>query len=277
MTTLPFREFDRSYQDAVVSVLKYWTRDMQTEIARHCYDWGPGRTDFTEYLESSSVRYYRAYEVISQNSYGQNVCDIGGLWGVLPLTLKMLGFENVTMTESLKYYSQAYDSLFGYIADNGVRIHDLDPFEGDPQLPQKFDVITVMAVLEHYPHSLKTVMANLIAMLPDSGRLYIEVPNIAYWPKRTDLLLGRSPLANLASIYQSQTPFIGHHHEFTISELRELIRLSGLKVVAEHFYNYSDVRTKSWSQRLRHPVLNLIYTLLRDSREVLAVETTKCR
>ena len=120
-----------------------------------------------------------------------------------------------------------------------MTILDYDPFLPEASLSERFDVITVMAVLEHYPHSLKTFMTNIRSLTQPDGRLYIEVPNIAYWPKRTALLFGRTPLAQLTDIFHSEVPFIGHHHEFTIAELRDLVRLSGLSIVYEDYYNYT--------------------------------------
>ena len=73
-------------------------------------------------------------------------------------------------------------------------------------------------------------MQNMALLMNTSGRLYLEVPNIAYLPKRfTFMLTGKSPLTPIDQIYYSQTPFIGHHHEYTMEELKILARLSNLK------------------------------------------------
>jgi 2-polyprenyl-3-methyl-5-hydroxy-6-metoxy-1,4-benzoquinol methylase len=120
-----------------------------------------------------------------------------------------------------------------------VEIFDYDPFEAEAALDRRFDVVTLMAVLEHYPHSHKILMKYISSLIRPDGKLYIEVPNIAYWPKRVSLLIGRTPLAD---IYRSDVPFIGHHYEFTITELRELADLSGMKALAEDFYNYTPGR-----------------------------------
>jgi hypothetical protein len=128
-----------------------------------------------------------------------------------------------------------------------------------------------MAVLEHYPHSLKTFMENVRTMLGMNGKLYLEVPNIAYWPKRIELLRGRTPQAQLSDIFQSDTPFIGHHHEFTIAELRDLVRLSRMSIVSEDFYNYTLNGSPGFRKRVRYPLMFLMFSLLKDSRECMAV------
>ena len=267
---LSFQQFDVIYQDSVNVVFEYWTQQMQIELASHCHAWGPGLTDFRNYLQVSSIRFYKAYRAIAKNADAQRICDVGGFWGVFPLTMKKLGYD-VSMTEALHYYGESFNGLFKSIKDQGVTIFDYDPFEAAATLSERFDVITVMAVVEHYPHSLKTFMANIRSLMKPDGRLYIEVPNIAYWPKRIALLLGRTPLAELTDIFQSEVPFIGHHHEFTIAELRDLVRLSGLSIVYEDYYNYTIGAAPKLKTRLRSPLMFLAFPLLKESRECLAV------
>jgi 2-polyprenyl-3-methyl-5-hydroxy-6-metoxy-1,4-benzoquinol methylase len=267
---LSFQQFDVVYQDAVKVVFEYWTEQMQIELARHCHGWGPGLTDFRDYLEISSIRFYKAYCAIVRGGEAQTVCDVGGFWGVFPLTLKKLGFE-VSMTEAMKYYGDSFQRLFKCITENGVTILDYDPFEPSASLPEQFDVITVMAVVEHYPHSLKTFMGNIRSLVNSNGRIYIEVPNLAYWPKRVALLFGHSPLAPLADIFQSDVPFIGHHHEFTVAELRDLVRLSGLSIISEDYYNYTLGAAPGLKPRLRSPLMFLAFPLIKSSRECIAV------
>jgi 2-polyprenyl-3-methyl-5-hydroxy-6-metoxy-1,4-benzoquinol methylase len=267
---ISFPEFDVVYQDAVRVVFEHWTEPMQTELARHCHAWGPGRSDFRNYLEVSSIRFYKAYRAIATNEGNLRICDVGGFWGVFPLTLKKLGYD-VSMTESLQYYGDSFDGLFECILNEGVTILDYDPFDHEASLGERFDVLTIMAVLEHYPHSLKTFMRNIRSLMLPNGRLFIEVPNIAYWPKRIELLFGRTPLAQLTDIFDSEVPFIGHHHEFTIAELRDLVKLSGFKIIYEDYYNYTLAGSVRLRTRLRSPLMFLAFPLFKETRECLAV------
>jgi SAM-dependent methyltransferase len=231
MRSISFQEFKNIYEEKVEAIYKYWTREMQTEMSFYCYGWNPGVFNMRTYLEASVIRYYTAYCAFTKRGGGLTLCDVGGLWGVFPMTLRQLGYE-VTLTESLKYYGTSFEGLFDYIRSRGVKIVDYDPFKPGP-VPDQYDVVTVMAVLEHYPHSLRVFMTNMNSMMQPAGALYIEVPNIAYWPKRIGLLRGQTPLAPIQDIYKSEAPFIGHHHEFTISELRDLAELSNLEIVKE--------------------------------------------
>ncbi len=262
--------FAAAYRRCVDEVLRYLTPAMQQELARHNVGWATGATDFGEYLRRSEPRFFRAYQVLAARPGAASLCDIGGFWGVFPMTLKELGVQEVTMTEALGYYSSAFDGLFEAIRARGVRIVDFDPFDAASPTPGQYDVITVMAVLEHYPHSLASFMGQMLRMLKPAGRLYIEVPNIAYWPKRLQLLRGRSPLVSVEAIYRSAVPFIGHHHEYTLPELRGLAQLAGLRVIAVDAFNCSV----DWSFRyaLSNPLFAFMSWFKKDSREVISAE-----
>jgi 2-polyprenyl-3-methyl-5-hydroxy-6-metoxy-1,4-benzoquinol methylase len=270
MKPLSFRDFNVVYQDCARVVLKHWTTEMQVHVARHCYGWSPGLFDFNNYVRVSAKRFYKAYESFAAIGSGRTICDVGGQMGVFPVTLRKLGYD-VTMTEALQYYGELFKEFFACIREQGVKIADYDPFEPSARLSGKFDVLTVMAVIEHYPHSLKYFMENVIALMKPDGRIYIEVPNIAYFPKRIRLLLGRTPESEIQDIFRSEVPFIGHHHEFTISELRDLARLTGLSVLTENFYNYSISGQPFLQRLLRYAGQLPAFALLKTSRECLAV------
>jgi len=106
-------------------------------------------------------------------------------------------------------------------------------------------------------------------MLAPQGRLYLEVPNLAYWPKRIGLLRGRSPLAPLEEVYDSAEPYLGHHREFTRADLRRLAELAGLATLRERAYTYSV--TGGAAQRLlRRPLETLALAAFPGTREVLS-------
>ena len=271
MSDISYSEFREAYEAAVSDIWSHWNSDMQSEIARHCHAWGPGLTDFKLYLDVSMVRFYYAYRALKPRA-GQTICDIGGFWGVWPLTLRALGHD-VSMTETLRYYAGSFDALFDHIRSKGVVIYDFDPFDTEAKLSQTFDLVSVMAVIEHYPHSLRTFMQNVRSILSPDGKAYLEVPNIAYLPRRLALLLGRSPLAEISDIYRSEVPFIGHHHEFTIGELRELARLSGFAVEDEYFLNYTP-GSATGLRKLARIAAKVPFSLFKETREVVAILCT---
>lgn len=268
---ISFNNFNQVYQSVVSEIIKIWTPQMQNEISFHNIEWNPEHYCFENYLRKSVVRYYIVYNHINHLKV-KSICDIGGFLGVFPILMKRMGYD-VTMTEALKYYNTSFDLLFEKIKNEGVEILDFDPFDNtNIKIFRKFDFITVMAVIEHYPHSLKPFMDVVTSLLKENGKLYIEVPNIAYWPKRIKLFLkGETPISNFESIYNSKIPFIGHHHEYTMAELRMLAKLSNLDILKEHYYNYSVTGFDLFKSFIKNPLLIVGLLFLKNSFECISV------
>lgn len=273
-TKLNFYEFKQIYDFELQKVLGFLTVDMQKMLAKHNYGWRVGETNFEMYLTASAKRFYKAYESV-YDSHSESVCDIGGFWGIFPIVLAKIGIKNVAMTEALEYYDSAFDDLFDYIRSKGVEIIDTDPFAINESNFRKYDFVSALAVIEHYPHSLKIFMDNFKKLMTNDGCGYIEVPNIAYLPKRLSFLFGISPLSSLRHIYKSEVPFTGHHHEFVIEELYDLAELSELKVVTLKTYNYSIPDRLYY--KVRHPIINIVCSLSKSCRECVAIAVKKVK
>lgn len=266
------QEFKRIYTKAVNQSLHFWTPEIQKEISTHNVGWTPEKTNTKDYLESSWIRYWKVVESLVKRDK-KTICDIGGFWGAFPVALKELGFD-VSMTEALKYYSDSFTPLFDYIRSKGIIIHDYDPFEEAPNF-QSFDAVTVMAVLEHYPHSLKFFLNNMKALMNNEGLLFIDVPNIAYFSKRTAFMLGKTPLVPIDNIFNSNVPFIGHHHEYTLSELEDLAELGNFKIIKSECFNYSPSRILSLRSVLLHPIRSIVFSTFPTTRELLMIVLQK--
>jgi hypothetical protein len=130
-----------------------------------------------------------------------------------------------------------------------------------------------MAMIEHLPDSPKQLMDNLRASTAADGLLVLEVPNIASFYRRRQLLLGRSVHPDLESLYLSETPYVGHHREYTASELLQLVSWSEMTVREVVLFNYSlSLRRGSWIERLHALTMDLWPTyLFPRTREVIMV------
>ncbi len=270
-----FHKFSATYEEALREVMGNWSPVLQDELAVHNIGWGSDNFDFNNYLRCSVKRYYQIYLVLDNYDSNVRYCDVGGFFGVFPITLKMLGYSNVTMTEALQYYGEAFDPLFACIKAHDVNVMDVDMFQEQVEIREPFEFISLMAVIEHYPHSLKILMHNISNAMTEDGRLYIEVPNIAHFYNRLFFLLGRSPLADISTKYNSAVPFIGHHHEFTSSELEKLAEISNFSVINKNFYNYSDYFSSDISLRPLRLFYKIFTTIFKNTRECISVELKK--
>lgn len=261
---LTYKEFQKIYFKHFDKVIAFNSEEMQQKISKHNIGWNRPYS-FESYLEKSVVRFYKAYLNIPDGV--KSCCDIGGFWGLYPLVLNEIGYT-VSMTESLKFYDNTFDGLFNYIKENGVEIIDIDPFNENFKSPA-VDYISVLAVIEHIPSSIKFFMENIKNHLTEEGSLYIEVPNIAYYAKRIDLLFGKTPLPDILAIYNSATPFIGHFHEYTMDELMRIFKVNDFEIKNKEYFNYSY--SYNLIKIIRRPARILANLIFPNTREIIAI------
>lgn len=106
----------------------------------------------------------------------------------------------------------------------GVHVDTAD-LNGRLALPDgMFDSVTALAVIEHLfdPY---LITAELHRVLKPGGQLIIEVPNLAWLPRRVDVVLGRLPVTGDEEGWDG-----GHLHYFTFSSVRELLTSHGFDV-----------------------------------------------
>jgi SAM-dependent methyltransferase len=139
----------------------------------------------------------------------------------------------------------------------------------EPQT-RRFDLVTAMAILEHLPNSPEPIMANIRACTKPDGLAAIEVPNIAYWPNRVRALKGQSIHQPFELLYQSASPFTGHHREYTAQELGSLLSWTGFNVVSIERFNYSmDPRSLPTAELIRLLIFEWPTLLIDSCRELI--------
>jgi 2-polyprenyl-3-methyl-5-hydroxy-6-metoxy-1,4-benzoquinol methylase len=264
--------FRREYRGAVRDVTRFVTPARQEVISRHNLGLHPSRADLSAYLDASETRYVRAVELFNTHlSDGpQRALDVGGFLGAYPLALRRLGIP-VTLAEVYAYYEGAFDELRDFLASEGIEIWDVDFTEPLTTSTDRFTMVTNMAMLEHLAGSPDQLMRNLHTATADDGAVVVETPNLAYWPKRWTLLRGRTVHPPLEVVYESASPFLGHHREYTVVELEELLRWSGFRPLRLDCFNYSlSLSRGSWFDRFYTAAVYLWPTLLfRNCREVI--------
>jgi len=95
------------------------------------------------------------------------IYDVGGFFEAFPLALAHLSHD-VAITEALRYSSEAFHPVFNDTIDEGVKIIDWDQFTRTLKTDyERFDTLTLMAVLEHYSHPPELLLRNLRSILLD--------------------------------------------------------------------------------------------------------------
>jgi 2-polyprenyl-3-methyl-5-hydroxy-6-metoxy-1,4-benzoquinol methylase len=242
--------FESLYQDTFVEVEGLVSREALIRLASHSYGWHPDQYDMLTYLKRSIIRYRQAYSYILRQYRGRRISclDIGGFWGLFPAVLKKLGYP-VAMTEKYKYYAEGFDGIRDYLHQLGVTIYDVDPVLEMFSPSERFDLVSCMALLEHVPDSPRVLFENFRNSLLHGGGLILEVPNLAYWYKRKALLRGETVLCHIETIYRSQVPFIGHHHEYTRNELEWILKATGFSI---HWFGTHNYSLRPWRRVMIH-------------------------
>lgn len=236
------KEFKKLYDQSLADILAVRPLDGALADALAAHDQDFKNFNFLYYLKQSWFRAWKIYNLLPDNSDGQKirVLDLGAFFGNFALCLKRLGYE-VVIAEVYEYYQNAFDQLKLFLENEGLKVLNLDctAVLSLENFNEKYDVVLCLAILEHLAESPKRLMSNIQSFLSSDGAALIEVPNIAYWPNRIKLLMGRSILPSIGSIYVSQSPFMGHYHEYTAKEVKLLAKLAGFKIRHLVCYNYS--------------------------------------
>jgi hypothetical protein len=271
---LDIAAFRDAYVRSVDDVMRFVTPERQAVIATHDFALGPGQFDLGLYLRASERRYVELVRLVNAHARcgpdDLRALEVGGFLGAYPLTLARLGIP-VTLVEHYGYYHGAFDDLANYLAGAGVTIWDADFTKALDEPPPRHTLVTNMAMLEHLADSPKTLLDNLAAATDVTGSLVVEVPNIAYYPKRRQAMMGQSIHPDLAAVYKSAVPYVGHHREYTRQELLDVLTWAGFAVEEVSLFNYSlSLRRGAPLERLRALAVDLWPTyLFPDCRELV--------
>jgi SAM-dependent methyltransferase len=267
--------FGQVYAEAVDFLLPFITYDVCTQIATLDLAMSPDRPfDFEFYLRRSELRYRRLFS--KPRRKGASWLEIGSLFPALPIALARLGFA-VTVVEEYSFYPDAIRDLYARIeGEFGVRFRDANLSSVTTDLGARFDYITLMGVLEHLPYTPRVLLGNVQRHLEPDGTFFLDVPNIYYGHTVVKFLTGQHIQQPIQTVYDSGIPFVGHHREYSMADLRYVLERAGLIPDVLETFNYSyDLR---W--RMLRNIKFAFGALLRMRpayREVLYAECHKQR
>lgn len=107
-----------------------------------------------------------------------------------------------------------------------------------PLEDEQYDAVIMTEVFEHLREYPINALRETHRILRPGGRLYFSTPNAAYLRNRLRLLAGHSTATPLMD-WVGGLPHARHAREYTFSEIEELMRLAGLRIVfagSRHFH-----------------------------------------
>jgi 2-polyprenyl-3-methyl-5-hydroxy-6-metoxy-1,4-benzoquinol methylase len=163
---------------------------------------------------------------------------------------KTLGFECWALddlSDPWVHRVGAVDKIQEFAARMGIRFH-LGRFEEAPQIPRgSFDVVTMLAVIEHLHESPRMLLNLAGELLRPGGVLCITMPNSVNLRKRVAVLTGRTNYPNIEQFFYSPGLWRGHVREYTLDETRWICEAAGFHVVASStFEALAYARLPKW-------------------------------
>jgi len=261
------------YQKAIDFLKPHITRDVCKKIAALDLSMDPDRPfDFVSYLERSAIRYDRIFQQPLMS--GAKWLEIGCLFPAFPIALSLMGM-NVSIVEDFSFYPPEIHQMYTQVSDTfGIRFlnHNLSTQE-NMVLPDRYDYTSLMGVMEHLPHTPRFLLENIHLNLNPNGFLYVDVPNLYFSFNIQRFLKGQHIQQPIATLYRSGIPFVGHHREYSVSDLRYVLGEAGFHVNRLELFSYS---TDFSLRRIANP--SLIFHLLSQMpsfRELIFVECQK--
>lgn len=158
-----------------------------------------------------------------------DVLDIGAAYGTLSLFMKKYFDSNVIALDISDEFNS--NNLF---EQNEIDFVMADIELDDIKFENKFDIIIMTEVLEHFNYEPIITLIKIKSYLKNDGVLYITTPNAKYWGKANYY----KNFSDLPSVFQKVERIDDHVWHYDINELLYVINKSGFKIENFDYSNF---------------------------------------
>jgi SAM-dependent methyltransferase len=210
----------------------------------------PELTRYTATLEFLARRPQRA-----DGDGPPRVCDLGGYYGLLAAAIGELGYAVDVVDDFGSLMTDAdHEDLRAWWRAKRIQAHDVDLQRADLRLPfedQTFDFVTFLAVIEHFPHTPRHVLAEIRRVLRPDGLLILDTPNAGAFGTRVGFLLhGEGLWSEVGELYNSEIPFRGHSRCYGFGEISSILDWAGFVPEEHRLFDLAPHRSASLRARV---------------------------
>jgi SAM-dependent methyltransferase len=199
---------------------------------------------------------------------GARIADLGGGIGLLSPTCAALGMDAWLVDDLGDAVNQRFpiDAL-GVHRRTGVRVLATPVLGFGAHFDDaSLDVVTCIESIEHWHHSPRAVLEEVVRVLKPGGLFLLGAPNAAGVHHRAKLLLGRSNWSHFDDWYHSKE-FRGHVREPVLADLLRIVDELGLERRAVFGRNFLLDPPRGWkglAVKAADPLLRPFPTLCKD-------------
>jgi 2-polyprenyl-3-methyl-5-hydroxy-6-metoxy-1,4-benzoquinol methylase len=177
------------------------------------------------YLSCSIIRMVKVMAA-TQKMMEQTVkiLDLGSYFGNFSLMFAKCGYS-VDAIDSYTQYQNAFAKFIQLLNENNVKVYDFANigYNLSGFSEAQYDMVICLGVIEHIPHTPRLLLEAIDRVLKPGGFLILDTPNLGYICNHHKLKKGQSIFPAIEDQYVTEIPFVGHHREYTISEIQWLI------------------------------------------------------
>lgn len=187
------------------------------------------------YFLKQKTRFSRVLDLVKKyNQPNAKILDAGSYPGIMLMSL----FKRNCDVYGLDRQENIWDSHPDWLKKFNVAFADIEKVDELPFPKNHFDTILFLEVIEHLRTRHPSDVVELLAQhVKPGGRLIISTPNVRAISKVLALLIGKNIYHSFDDQYRKDDNF-AHIHEYTKSELYDVVTRAGLEVEEFIFTTY---------------------------------------
>lgn len=267
----PMKDFKALYRETI-NELNLVLKEFDLSVfSRHNRGYQAYQTtqNMTEAFYEERPRYEKSFDFIlslQKEQKAHRILDVGCLFGILPIILRKALIDiEIHVIDNYSFYKGSLNSVERLLRSYDIEVHDVDILEGIPFPEDHFNLVTLLAVIEHLAFSPLRLFIEIKRILEDNGYFIIDTPNVGSLGNRINFLFrGIPPYARLEDFLFSEVPFTGHCREYSRKDIAKILECSGFEIKLLTQFNIGTFKNMGLRSLILHRFLPWVFPGLRN-------------